>query len=405
MKKKILSVVIVVALMSVFVAAYSIPAKAAEPTPKKLKIGFNQALSGTASTWSLPMLYGLEIVRDDINDKGGIKIGKDTYLIEIFAEDNHFTSEGAAAAANRLLEKDIDIAVASLVTHTTLSSQAVFEPANIITINVAYDDRVITEANLSYRLTFAPSMLIPPQLGWIASAHPEVKRFAEINANTESGWFSDKRIKEYMPKVPFELVSAEFYEPGTTDFYPILTKILAQKPDVIYSTEAPPTEWALIHKQARELGYEGLFIYASPIPEAELKEIAGTKVSEGSIGTDYAVSGPNASDAAKAFKKLYEERYGTYAGLSLRMAAPMYAVLQAMQDCGSIETAKVKAELERGKKYQIDVLSGEGFFGGKEIFGRDAQWYGTLWITEMQKGKSIPIYAIPVENLKYKWPK
>ena len=48
------------------------------PTTKTLKIGVTAALSGFAATWGLPVLYGYEMVRDDINSKGGIEIGGET---------------------------------------------------------------------------------------------------------------------------------------------------------------------------------------------------------------------------------------------------------------------------------------------------------------------------------------
>lgn len=374
------------------------------PTTKTLRIGVTAALSGPAATWGLPVLYGYEMVRDDINSKGGIEIGGETYLLEIIAEDNFFTSEGAAAAANRLLEQEVDISYACIVTHTTLAAQAVLDPAKVLTINTANDDRVLSESNLGFRVFWSPMLMVPPQLNWIAKEHPEVKRFAKIDGNTESAWFNHEKILEFMPRMPFELVAAEFFEPGTVDFYPLLTKILAEKPDVIYSLDAVPAEWALIHKQASELGYEGLFMYGTDCPDPELLEVAGKEVAEGSIGVSYAVRGPNASEEAKAFVKSYEDAHGTFAGGSIMVAAPMYAILQVMQDIGSIDSVKVAAELERGKEYPMPCLGNEmGRFGGKETFGRNAQWYGPLWLTEVQGGISVPIYKIPMEDLLHGW--
>jgi branched-chain amino acid transport system substrate-binding protein len=344
------------------------------------------------------------MVRDDINSKGGIKIGGDTYKIEVIAEDNYFTSEGAAAAANKLLEKKVDISYACIVSHTTLAAQAVFEPAHVLTINTANDDRVISESKLGFRVFWSPTLMVPPELKWVAKEHPEVKRFAKIDGNTESAKFNHKKILEFMPRMPFELVDAEFFEPGTVDFYPLLTKILAQKPDLIYSLDAVPAEWALIHKQARELGYKGLFMYGTDCPDPELLQVAGKEVAEGSIGVSYAVRGANASEAAKAYVKSYEAAHGTFAGGSIMVSAPMYAILQAMQDIGSIDSVKVAAELELGKEYAMPCLGGEkGSFGGKETFGRNAQWYGPLWLTAMQDGVSVPIYKIPMEDLLHGW--
>ena len=83
-----------------------------------------------------------------------------------------------------------------------------------------------------------------------------------------------------------EVVRVSRYEPGVTDFFPILTRIVADNPDAIGICDGPIGDQALIVKQARELGYKGVFIGANSGDPVPLVEIAGKEAVEGFLMND-----------------------------------------------------------------------------------------------------------------------
>ncbi|MBA7713916.1 hypothetical protein ES703_122926 [subsurface metagenome] len=75
-----------------------------------------------------------------------------------------------------------------------------------------------------------------------------------------------------------------------------------------------------------------------------------------------------------------------------------------MEECDSIDSDVVKAELEKGKEYLVPCLGETGRFGGEEHYGRNAQWYGPRWILEFQAdGISVPVYKIPLDDMVHGW--
>jgi branched-chain amino acid transport system substrate-binding protein len=73
---------------------------------KTVKIGMNIPMTGDYAPWGLPGLYGCEIVANNINTAGGVKIGGDTYNIEMVAYDHGYDTEKAVQGYKKLVLQD-----------------------------------------------------------------------------------------------------------------------------------------------------------------------------------------------------------------------------------------------------------------------------------------------------------
>src|SRR5262249_24096916 len=82
--------------------------------------------------------------------------------------------------------------------------------------------------------------------------HPQVKRVALISPNDTSGKDTNTAVVKALKGLGFEVAADEYYERGTKDFYPILTKMLATKPDMLDVAAAPAGEGGLLLKQGRQ---------------------------------------------------------------------------------------------------------------------------------------------------------
>ena len=121
--------------------------------------------------------------------------------------------------------------------------------------------------------------------GWLKII--QVKTVAFIEPNDASGWSVEKDCRRNAEKNNLKIVFSQFYERGTSDFYPLLNKLILQNPDVIDFTGAPPGDQALIVKQARELGYKGKTFSATTMDPPEFCKIAGTQNAEGHISNTH----------------------------------------------------------------------------------------------------------------------
>src|SRR5271157_6066768 len=73
---------------------------------KVLKIGTTMPLSGPAAGWGLGFSRMNALFAEDVNARGGLKIGDDIYKIETIAYDNKAQPAQAAEAAIRLVNED-----------------------------------------------------------------------------------------------------------------------------------------------------------------------------------------------------------------------------------------------------------------------------------------------------------
>jgi ABC-type branched-subunit amino acid transport system substrate-binding protein len=91
-----------------------------------------------------------------------------------------------------------------------------------------------------------------------------------------------------------KVAATVYYDRGTQDFSPALTKLLEKNPDAIFPMVAPAQH--LIVKQARELGYKGLLMGWGGDPWITIK-VAGREASDGNLmyfapGDPYGTTAP-----------------------------------------------------------------------------------------------------------------
>ena len=73
---------------------------------KTLKIGGCLPLTGPASVAGLAFKQGWDMAVEKINNEGGLKIGADTYKIDLIIEDDKASPEASTTAATKLCYQD-----------------------------------------------------------------------------------------------------------------------------------------------------------------------------------------------------------------------------------------------------------------------------------------------------------
>src|SRR4029077_15077296 len=82
----------------------SLPAEAANKT---LKIGFVGVTSGPAAAWGTSNVRSMQTRADWLNEKGGVKIGPDTYDIAIVTFDDQKDPKRAIAGMEKMAQEGI----------------------------------------------------------------------------------------------------------------------------------------------------------------------------------------------------------------------------------------------------------------------------------------------------------
>jgi branched-chain amino acid transport system substrate-binding protein len=376
------------------------PAPAAEKT---LAIGLLGPLSGGAASYGVELQRGAEMRADEINKAGGLKVGGDVYKIKLVAYDHKAQAADAATATNKLVFQDkVKYIIGNAVGATCNAAQTITEPNKVMFGFVCWGTaNLAPEKPYSFRSMLSQWELAEPFYRWVKENHPKVKRVAVISPNDTSGKDTNTAVVKALKGLAFEVTADEYYERGTKDFYPVLTKLLAQKPDMIDVAAAPAGEAGLILKQAMELGFKGAKGWTAGTNPFTIVGVAGREAAEGVWSpANINVKSEHVSGAVRKFGEGYEKRYGEVPGV---IAVANYAAFdvftQAMQRAGSVETDRV---LEVLTKERFETVWGPLVIGGKETYGIDRQFLYPLVISEVRGGEIVDLAQVLPAALKKK---
>ena len=371
-------------------------APAAEKTAAKtLKFGVITALSGGGAPWGIPNVTAWKWAAEDVNAAGGLKVGKESYTIDILTDDDRYLPEPAMDAANRLVAEEGVHYLTGLMGGSPggLAMASLLDEYKVISFNFFGDDRTIGSAHpYAFRC-------IPPYGGmsdaiyrYCLKTYPDVKTVAMVNPAGAGGEAVMKASKEAAASLGINVVGSEFYERGTTDFYPILTKLLAAKPDLLNMGATAAGDMGLIIKQAKELGYKGHMCAESTLAVADVVKVAGKEAVEGLVGVGQTSVTP--ANFSPQQKKIYDEvvaKFGDKAGnpLSICTYRDVFVIAQsAIQMAGTVDTVKVAEILHSG--VTIDTpFTGPIRFGGEKTYGINCQICGAVALIQVKDGNPV----------------
>lgn len=297
--------------LSVALVVVMLFAGAAQAAQQTIKIGFPIPLTGEIPKVGEASKFAAEMLKEEINAKGGLEVGGKKYPLEFIYEDNESKPESAVNVTLKLIERDRVIALVG----PQSSRQAV--PAGGVADD--HETPLISpwstnpDATKDRPWVFRAAFLDPFQAP--VAANFATKQFKAKTAavlfeisNDYSKGLADT-FREVWEKMHGKgsVVSFESHGPKDQDFSAQLTKIIAKKPDFIFLPQNYSFA-ALIIPQARDLGYKGPFMGSDAWGSAELMNLCGDDCKGQFFSTHYAAAG--ATGATKEFIDKYQKKYG-----------------------------------------------------------------------------------------------
>ena len=287
MKKSVSMSVKTFALLSILLLLAAGTVAAADDKPKEIILGGITALSGPAAPWGIGMQNTWQMAVDDINNGGwwwkkkGITVNGQKYKFKLQVYDHAFDASKAVSAANRLISRDGVKYILAFDGGMIKAFQPISEKSQGI-----YSGLCLTGQRLhqSKRISTPGCMA---STAWHRSF--SIPGSKKIRTTSESPFSSriigpgtppPKRLASGYPKPNLKLCLMNSFPADTTDFYPILTRMLRTKPDLIDIGNVDPASRALFVKQAREMGFKGPMYLITP-DVANLKNVAGWENCEG----------------------------------------------------------------------------------------------------------------------------
>jgi branched-chain amino acid transport system substrate-binding protein len=374
-------------------AGVSLP-KFAFGAEKVVKIGFLAPLTGEVAAWGKPGLDGCRIWADWANEAGGIKIGDDAYKVEFVAYDDEYDPGKARTGAVKLIKEDGVQFIMMLGGDPWPGVSPVSDKEKML-----FSTLLPSDLTPETKLLVAPCEVHPiynvTGVEWLAENKPDLKT-AVICAQDDS--LGKPSVATYL--AAFEAAGIKvlgdpiFFDPATTDFAPIMSKMLALKPDIICLDTSYADYVHPLTEQAFQQGFKGQMISCTADFYPKMIEKTSKEFMEGFIFQFPDFDDPALNEPHVNFKKpneFYQEyvkRFGEgeWSAVSWEYASIMDLWSDAAQKAGTTEPeAVLKAMQEGGKGKQA---FGEAVWWGKELFGIDNALVGVWPVVVIEDGKA-----------------
>lgn len=239
-----------------------------------IKIGVIGPLSGPAANSGISMRQGYEAVVKEVNEAGGIDVDGEKQKIELIFEDSASRPEVGVSAAQKLLTRDnVDILVGdSLASSVTLAIMEVVpsfgkfamsgQPVSIeIAKKIQADPEKYANFWKSSFNSDAYGAVLFETVDWLISQEQvtaENKTVAFIVEDTDYGKSNIEFTVPHFEEAGWTVVAEETVPLGHADFYPQLSKLRADEPDVIISIFTSVNSGIALVKQMKEQGLSPL---------------------------------------------------------------------------------------------------------------------------------------------------
>ena len=339
---------LVVLLVVVAMLVLSVPAVGAAE-PDVIKIGVFEPMTGAMAAGGEQTWEGIELAKEQRSEV----LGKP---IEVVLVDNKSEKVEAANAMARLIDAEGVVGVVgSYGSSLSMAGGEVSEKAGIPVMGCSPTNPLVTKGKDYYfRVCF-----IDPFQGSVMAKYAVDDLGAKTAAIIQdvaqdysvglSFYFREKFIE--LTGDPKSIIAFSSYQTGDQDFTAQLTDAISKNPDVIFSS-GYYGEAALLAKQARELGYEGVLLGGDAWDAPELIEIGGDAANGLTFSTHYDPQGAT-TPASKGFVDLYEAKYERAPNAFAALGYDAYMLLvDAIERAGTTDGDAIRDALASTDKFE-----------------------------------------------------
>jgi len=379
-------------------ASAAVPADAAN---KVLKIGFVGVTSGPSAAWGTSNVRSMQTLADWWNSAGGVKIGDQTYDIDVVTFDDQKDPKRSIAGMEKMAQEGIHYVVGPNVDDEAAAVRPVAEKAGIIYFPYAFPKELYTKPASNAVLGMVASYQSGPAIYKYLKENKGVKTVAFVAAN-ESDALSQRDNGVAAAKTLGLTVVADkdTYQNDTRDFTPVLTPIVKLKPDLLVLSGVAPANAALLIRSARELGFKGL-VSTETAQDAKVLEEGAGDLANGFISVGGASTPEIRSKSMEEFIDRYTKKFGEYNDESnTKVYALQYIIDTLKADPKAIDNVdefKKTIDAFSAPNPYLKDSSGTLHYVGATSFGQKRQLAVPLVVNEYDNGKFKTLFVANVD--------
>ena len=370
---------------------------------KTITIGVDTPLTGGAAPWGLSEMHGVTLACDDFNAAGGLTVGNTHYTFQVEALDDKYDTTTTTNNINQMIYTDGIKFMFTFQSEGSLALAPTLTTMKILNFTVVNDDRIIAQPAdaYTYRTYMGFSVQANDYIKWIQQNYPNAHSLAVLTTNDTNGTVTEGYAKAAAAAAGLTYIAPIFYDPGTNDFTPFVTKILAEKPDIILTIGDPTGDVALIAKTLIGMGFTG--IHATGIVGAsDLLPLASQAAIEGMLTLNLPlISGSQISDAVLGLRAREDAKWGAHYCCTWDFYSEAMIMLDAMKQAKSVDPVVVKAKIDSaGAKFTYAAITnGTATFGSaasNAVFGTAVGLHQVTnsWAITIIKGGKDTIAAV-----------
>jgi branched-chain amino acid transport system substrate-binding protein len=396
---------------AVAIVSPSVLRSAFAQTPAEVKVGLLVPLSGLYARPGTVMRMGAEMGVDHVNAAGGIKAlgGAKLKLVVIDCGD---TVEKSTNAAQRMVAQEPDLVAASgaYLSSFTLAATEVTERAQLPVLTLSYSD-LITDRGFKYVFQTSATagsqarQALPLLMKLAQSASGTApKTVAIITDNTAASVASAKPMREGLLKqVGLDLVMDETFTPPLSDATPLVQKVRAAKPDLLFFLPTVISDAKLILEKMNEFGLSQGRIptisFGIAIAEPDILQTINPALLQGIITCVGSWATKGHEDLVKEMKTRFNEPWMTQNAISTY--GDMWVIKDALEKAGKVDKVAVAEALRSmdggpSKYYPGGILKFDD--KGRRV---DAE----MTVVQWQSGIPVTVFPQKLAVAEPFWPK
>jgi len=312
-----------------------------KPVDNVIKIGHVAPITGSIAHLGKQNENGALLAVEEIN-KSGLTINGKKLILKLVPEDDSADPKTATQVAQKLVDAKVVAVVGHLNSGTSIAASKIYSDAGITQVSPSATNPNYTKQGFktTYRLVATDAEQGPALASYVAN-NLKAKAVVIIDDSTQYGKGLADEFEKTIKAAGIKVLMRAATNDKATDFKSILTKVKAEKPDVIMYG-GTDTAGGLLTKQAQELGITAKIVGGDLMCSDNLAEFAGVAIknvicSEAAMALTRMKAGPE-------FQKKYKERFNIDVDIYAPFAYDaVYVIVDAMKRANSVETTKILA--------------------------------------------------------------
>ena len=343
-------------------------ATAKAQAPNTFHLGVLVSLSGWASSAETLEWEEAQLSAEMVNEKGGINVKGQKYLIELVPEDCKSTADGVAAAANKLVFDHKVKFIAGPAGFFAPASKPICEPNKVLRA-IAFTTNSPGEFGKDTPYTFLCHNASVEHglvaINTLKKTFPNVKTVDLAIPDDGSIPYLDPIMRNVLKEHGLTVVGNTIaYSNETVDFSPIAAKLASSKSDAVFMENGLHEATSGILKGIRELGSMKPVIAGLSGSADDVRRIVGRDAATNFIIIGLMPNMPNTPPFMIEVQKRLLQRYGGQRAIHLQIFNSIWALSKAIEAAQSFDTTAVKEKWE--KMDTVETVYGTGHMGGQK---------------------------------------